>query len=119
MAFLLSDEKERVVLTSMVACLFARKVYTPELLKECLVTLGYTALADNLDGVARVVQKKRWQLRRATGFKPEQVRIPKRYLEVTTWKGKTDPQYLDALISSYARAIEGLAQTSAGDHQGG
>jgi aldehyde:ferredoxin oxidoreductase len=27
LAFLLEDERERVVLTSMVACLFARKVY--------------------------------------------------------------------------------------------
>jgi aldehyde:ferredoxin oxidoreductase len=110
-AFLVADEQERVVLTSMVSCLFARKVYTPELLQECLATLGYTALADNLDDLARGIQQKRWQLRLATGFKPGQVQIPKRYLEVTTWKGKTDPHYLGALIASYARAIEGLAQT--------
>ncbi len=112
-AFLVADEQARVLLTSMVSCLFARKVYTPELLQECLATLGYTALADNLDGLARGIQQKRWQLRLATGFKPAQVQIPKRYLEVTTWKGKTDPHYLDALVSSYASAIESLAKTQA------
>ena len=53
----------------------------------------------------------RWQLRLATGFKPAQVQIPKRFREITTWKGKTDPRYLDALVASYARAIESLAQT--------
>ena len=118
-AFLVSDEQERVALTSMVSCLFARKVYAPELLKECLATLGYNALADNLDGIARGIQQKRWQLRLASGFKPDQVRIPKRYLEIITWKGKTDPQYLDALLSSYARAIQGLAKTDAAEGQGG
>jgi len=41
------------------------------------------------------------------------VRIPKRFREVTTWKGQTDPRYLDALMASYARAIESLAQTEA------
>jgi aldehyde:ferredoxin oxidoreductase len=107
--FLVSDEQDRIVLTSMVSCLFARKVYTPESLKECLATIGYDALADNLDGIARGIQQKRWQQRLSTGFKPDHVRIPKRYLEVTTWKGQTDPQYLDALVSSYAHAIEGLA----------
>jgi aldehyde:ferredoxin oxidoreductase len=112
-AFLISDEQERVVLTSMVSCLFARKIYTPELLKECLASLGHTALADNLDGIATGIQQKRWQLRLATGFEPGQIRIPKRYLEVITWKGQTDPQYLDALVSSYASAIEGLAKTEA------
>ena len=112
-AFLVADEQERVLLTSMVSCLFARKVYTPELLRECLATLGYTALADNLEGLARGIQQKRWQLRLATGFKPSQVQIPKRFREITTWKGKTDPHYLEALMASYARAIEGLAQTGA------
>jgi aldehyde:ferredoxin oxidoreductase len=92
-AFLVADERERIVLTSMVSCLFARKVYTPELLKECLAALGYTALTDHLDGMARRIQEKRWQLRLATGFKPAQVQIPKRFLEVDTWKGKTDPHY--------------------------
>ena len=112
-AFLVADEQARVLLTSMVSCLFARKVYTPELLQECLATLGYTALADNLDGLARSIQQKRWQLRLATGFKPAQVKIPQRFREVTTWKGQTDPQYLDALVSSYASAIESLAKTQA------
>lgn len=108
--FLVADERERVLLTSMVACLFARGVYTPELLADCLSTLGYAALADNMAAIAGSIQKTRWQIRLATGFKPDQVRIPKRFLDVTTWKGKTDPRYLDALLAAYAREIERLAQ---------
>ena len=52
LAFLLEDERERVILTSMVACLFARKVYDPETLRQCLTVLGGRALADGLDDAA-------------------------------------------------------------------
>ena len=39
--FLVKDEQGRVLLTSMVACLFARGVYTDELLARCLKSVGY------------------------------------------------------------------------------
>ena len=112
-AFLIADERERVVLTSMVSCLFARGVYTPDLLAECLNALGYRELADNLAALGEGLQKKRWHMRLATGFKPDQMRIPKRFLAVTTWKGQTDAQYLGDLMSAYARAILELGQEDA------
>jgi aldehyde:ferredoxin oxidoreductase len=41
----------------------------------------------------------------ATGFKPDKVTIPKRFTELTTWKGNTDINYLNALKSAYAQKI--------------
>jgi aldehyde:ferredoxin oxidoreductase len=105
LAFLLEDERERVILTSMVACLFARKVYDPETLRQCLTVLVGQALADGLDDAAARIQKLRWQARAAGGYDPMNVRIPKRFLEVETWKGRTDPQYLEELRLAYAGAI--------------
>jgi len=32
----------------------------------------------------------RWKIRISTGFDPAAVKIPKRFTEVTTWKGKVD-----------------------------
>jgi aldehyde:ferredoxin oxidoreductase len=103
--FLLADERDRVLLTSMVSCLFAREIYTKEHLAECLNVLGYHAIADNMESIEQQIQKKRWQLRLATGYKPEQVTIPKRFTELTTWKGKTDVNYLNALKGAYAKKI--------------
>ena len=103
--FLLADERDRILLTSMVSCLFAREVYTKEHLAECLNVLGYRAIADNMESIEQQIQKKRWQLRLATGFKPEGVTIPKRFTELTTWKGKTDVNYLNGLKSAYAQKI--------------
>jgi Aldehyde:ferredoxin oxidoreductase len=110
LTFLLEDERERVILTSMVACLFARKVYDPETLRQCLTVLGGRNLADNLDEAGGSIQKLRWQARIAGGFAPLGVKIPKRFLEVTTWKGQADPKYLEELRLAYARAISEMGK---------
>ena len=70
----------------------------------------FTALADNMEAVSRHIQKLRWQIRVATGFDPKEISIPKRFTEVTTWKGPVDEDYLDALKSEYARHILELAE---------
>ena len=103
--FLVRDEQGRVLLTSMVACLFARSVYTDELLANCLNSLGYTTLADNMQQVAEHIQKLRWRLRLATGFDPAAVKIPKRFTEITNWKGKIDVKFLNNLKKEYAKRI--------------
>jgi aldehyde:ferredoxin oxidoreductase len=108
--FLVEDEQARVLLTSMVACLFARGVYGEQTLSDCLRSVGHTALADGTSALSSYVQKLRWQMRLRTGFDPRSVFIPKRFLEVETWRGKIDGAYLDALKGSYAEAILALAR---------
>jgi aldehyde:ferredoxin oxidoreductase len=104
-SFLVQDEQERVLLTSMVSCLFAREVYKREVLAECLGALGYETLAGDLEALSKRIQKERWKLRIATGFDPSAVEIPKRFTEVRTWKGKVDGDYLKVLQSGYATRI--------------
>lgn len=110
--FLVHDEQGRVLLTSMVSCLFAREVYKNELLARCLNALGYHALADNMDEVSRHIQKLRWKARVATGFDPHKVNIPKRFTEVTTSKGRVDKDFLTTLKNEYAKRIMELAKDS-------
>jgi len=72
-------------------------------------------LAGHMAACSAGIQEKRWQLRMATGYRPEQITIPKRFHDLTTWKGKTDPAYLDALLAAYARAITAMAETASGE----
>jgi aldehyde:ferredoxin oxidoreductase len=113
-AFLVEDERARVLLTSMVACLFARGVYTEALLADCLASVGRRALAGNLGAVSHYVQHLRWKTRLATGYRPEDVTIPKRFLEITTAKGAIDGAYLASLKDEYAKAIRSLALAPGG-----
>ncbi|WP_432738623.1 aldehyde ferredoxin oxidoreductase N-terminal domain-containing protein [Maridesulfovibrio sp. FT414] len=106
--FLIKDESGRAFLTSMVSCLFGRGVYSDEQLGECLRSVSYTEIADNIDSIGERIRAMRWKVRFDTGYDPESVAIPKRYHEVTTWKGQTDPVYLEELKAEYARRIRGL-----------
>jgi aldehyde:ferredoxin oxidoreductase len=115
--FLIEDEKDRVFLTSMVSCLFARGVYSAEVLGSCLKSVGYGELAENMDAVAGEIRKLRWQMRLGTGFRPERISIPKRFSEITNRKGPVDRQYLEDLKAAYGRRILDLAEKPGVDHQ--
>ena len=107
-SFLISDEPSRAFLTSMVACLFARSVYSEDMLSQCLSAVGYETLAGNIPQASEHIRKLRWKVRAETGFKPENFSIPKRFYQVETWKGAVDKNYLDDLKKTYGERIMGL-----------
>ncbi|MEE4136981.1 MAG: aldehyde ferredoxin oxidoreductase N-terminal domain-containing protein [Desulforhopalus sp.] len=106
--FLIADEPGRVFLTSMVGCLFARSVYSRDRLAECLEALGFSGLAGDIDATAEHIRRLRWRVRAGTGFDPASLCIPKRFSQITTWKGPIDQTYLDAVKSEYGRRIQAL-----------
>ncbi len=108
--FLVEDEKGRSMLTSMVACLFARGVYGDEQLAEALDCVGYSNIAANMGPIAEHIQKLRWQTRFSTGYDPDKIKIPKRFMQVVTWKGPIDPDYLEALRKEYSSRIRELGR---------
>ncbi|MGX9365758.1 aldehyde ferredoxin oxidoreductase N-terminal domain-containing protein [Desulfoplanes sp. PS50] len=106
LAFLHKEERERILLCSMVACLFARKVYSEKRLTRAMVALGLEEMADNLEGKKAGIQAKRWELRFRSGFNPAEITIPKRFLDIATCKGPLDKAYLDTLINAYGQSLE-------------
>lgn len=113
-SFLMEDEPGRCLLTSMVSCLFARSVYSEEILSECLHALGYGEVTDKLSAAGERIRAHRWQLRFATGFRPEDIVLPKRFYTISTWKGPVDSDYLDALRREYGRRLTGLVREEEG-----
>ncbi len=108
--FLVDDERERVLLTCLVACLFAREVYKPEVVAQVLTCLGLPELAAGIDTAAENARRARWRLKMATGYDPRSTRIPKRFAEIETWKGPVDAAYMEALRAGYAEAVLALGR---------
>lgn len=111
-AYLLDDEYKRLLVNCAVACMFGRKAYGPSVLQEALASLGMQEEADALPESGRLVQSLRWNLKFQTGYNPEKLRIPKRFLEVVTWKGAIDPDYLNALRTAYIREIHSISDAA-------
>lgn len=111
--FLIKDETGRAFITSMVACLFGRGVYNDEQLSACLKSVGYDEIAENMDIIGERIRALRWKVRFDSGYDPDAIYIPKRYHEVTTWKGKTDPKFLAELKQEYGNRIRGLVSKEA------
>jgi aldehyde:ferredoxin oxidoreductase len=109
-AFLIEEERRRVQLTCMVSCLFARNVYSEERLQECLSSVGYPRLAESLVARSTDIQAKRWQLKYLTGYNPMNVSIPKRFGEVSTWKGPVDTAFMNAVSTVYDDAVRKMAK---------
>ncbi|NDV20278.1 aldehyde ferredoxin oxidoreductase [Pseudodesulfovibrio sp. JC047] len=103
--FLVNDARDRIVLNCMVGCLFSRGVYKDELLAEAMESVGYGELHGSIPEIGDRVQRLRWRLRLQMGYRPDKVKIPKRYTEITTWKGPLDTDYLEALRSGFAARI--------------
>jgi aldehyde:ferredoxin oxidoreductase len=79
-------------------------------LADCLNAVGYRNLAENMDSVARRIQKMRWEIRLKTGFDLASVKIPGRFKEVVNWKGPLDTNYMDSLQKTYAQRIQEMAK---------
>ena len=67
-----------------------------------------------MEEVSLHIQNLRWRTRVATGFDPEKVKIPKRFTEVTTWKGPVDERFLNELKKEYAQRILQLGNDEEG-----
>jgi aldehyde:ferredoxin oxidoreductase len=115
LAFLHEEERERILLCSMVACLFARKVYSEERLTRAMVALGLEEMADNLEEKKAAIQAKRWELRFKSEFNPAEITIPKRFLDIATCKGPLDKAYMDTLINAYGQSLEAFRSKDGSD----
>ncbi len=108
--YMQDQEYYRILMCSMAGCLFGRKAYPKENILRALNSLGYDYSQQDLDDSVKDIQAHRWAIKFRTGFKPEEVKIPKRFLEVETWKGKTDSDYLFKLKKEYQKILRDIAE---------
>ncbi len=107
--FMLKEERNRNILCSMVGCLFGRKAYPVPTISEACSSVGLKLGEQELQKAGERIQAKRWELKFRSGFAPEDIRIPRRYLQVENFRGRMDPDYLKRLKDAYAEEIKTLA----------
>ena len=102
---LLAEERWRQVLTSLPICLFARGIYTPEVVLKALSTLGIEWTTKDLERLGRetLFNKQAYKIRE--GFTFEQLRLPRRIFETPAPAGTFDEAFMRQTIEHYANNL--------------
>lgn len=102
------EEVERNLLTSLVICLFARKVYTRELVLEALEAVGVNMTNEELTKFARDIQKLKYQIKAKLGYSLDSIKIPERFFQTKTLNGVLDSNKAHEMIKDYKKMIDEL-----------
>jgi aldehyde:ferredoxin oxidoreductase len=101
--YIIAEEDRRSVLNCMVACLFARSVYTYENIIEALSAIGINKTEEDFKELGRDIFRKKNELKQKFGFKFENLSIPKRFFETASTTGKLEEERIKALIELYRK----------------
>ncbi len=103
---LISEERWRQILSSLVICFFARNIYNPETVVEALNSAGYSFTKEELFELGKEILKEKYEFKYKSGFSLKTIRIPKRILETESSLGKISEEFLRETILEYEKFLE-------------
>ncbi|MBN1425428.1 aldehyde:ferredoxin oxidoreductase [Candidatus Fermentibacteria bacterium] len=96
---LLTEERWRQVLTSLVICLFARGIYTEDVVHQALEVAGFKGV--DLCSLGEDILRRKYAFKRREGFDAAALKIPRRIVETPSPADPFDEPFLRAAISHY------------------
>jgi aldehyde:ferredoxin oxidoreductase len=106
---LFEEEIERNILTSLVICLFARKVYTREIVLDCLDAVGMPMSSEDLSQAGREILKLKYEIKQKTGFHLDNIEFPGRFFETATANGRLDESIARNILEQFKCHIASLS----------
>lgn len=105
---MITEEKWRQILSSLVICFFAREIYKPEIVKQALQISGLDLSEEDIKGIGEKIYAEKYKFKIREGFSFDNLRIPKRIFETTSSASMIDESYMNSLLDSIKGKI--LAQ---------
>ena len=102
---LINEEAFRQVLSSLVVCFFAREIYKQEIILRALRTAGFELNAGQLEQLGRRIHSEKFRFKLREGFSFENLRIPKRILEVPSFVKDWDEALIRDTVECVRRTI--------------
>jgi len=104
-AGLLKEESWRQVLTSLVICLFARNVYSQDVVLQALAAAGFAWAPADLARLGADTLRLKNNFKVREGFDMAALRIPRRVLETASPLGQIDEAFMRQTIEAFAAAL--------------
>ncbi len=102
---LIKEEEWRFVLNSLTICLFARKIYTEEVVLEALDAVGISMNADDLFKLGRKIHALKYRIKVDNGFDLNHLKFPDKLFDIQTGRGKMDKDVVQKMIKEYTFKI--------------
>ena len=102
---LLTEERWRQILSSLVVCFFARGIYTPEICSEALSSAGFDIAKKNLMGIGEKIHREKYSFKIQEGFSLDNYRLPERIFETPSLVGKIDKTFMDKVVKCIKNEI--------------
>lgn len=102
---LADEERWRQVLSSLVLCFFARKLYAEEIVSRALKCCGFGLDAVRLKELGGVVLKAKFAFKVREGFDPRIGDLPERIFQTPAPGGAIDRDYFAAAAAAYKKEL--------------
>ncbi len=102
---LLKEERWRQVLTSLPICLFARGLYTPEMVLQTLSTIGIEWTLADMERLGAETLRLKHAYKQREGFAFEDLRLPNRIYKTPAPAGPFDESFMREAIQHYAENL--------------
>lgn len=104
------EEIERCMLNSLVMCLFARKVYDRPTILMAFHAIGRDMTDQELSDIALRNYQTKLRVKKALGFKLEDIKLPKRFFETPSMHGKLDEETAKRMLADYQQRVAALIE---------
>jgi aldehyde:ferredoxin oxidoreductase len=98
---LIYEDYGRNINNSLVACLFARGVYSEDNIVEALASVGINKTKDELTSIGREIFLAKYQFKKQAGFDLGDVKVPARFFETISQLGSIKEETITNMIKLY------------------
>jgi len=104
-AMLLTEERWRQILSSLVICFFAREVYQQDVVLKALRMAGFSLTRKNLEHIGEDIHGSKYRFKLREGFSLEDSQIPERILDTATPLGKLKESYIRSVVEHFKKLL--------------
>ncbi|MCX8028325.1 MAG: aldehyde ferredoxin oxidoreductase family protein [Thermodesulfovibrionales bacterium] len=105
-SLIVSEEKWRQILSSLVICFFAREIYKPEVVLRALQTTGFNLSQEELTSISKEILKEKYAFKIREGFSFDNLEIPERIFQTPSSAGFINKDFFMQTLNSAKEIIQ-------------
>jgi aldehyde:ferredoxin oxidoreductase len=102
---LLTEERWRQILSSLVVCFFARGLYQPDIVLKALQLAGFSLTQKELNSIGEEIHRQKYRYKMRHGFSLDEVCLPERILETSTPFGRLEEPYIKSVVEHFKQLL--------------